>query len=246
MEMHKLNLIILFLIVSCGTSWATPPTRTYNYVPNATIDPVQNNANENALYSYLQTGIDTYAPGSISSSDINANASISYSQLSLSNSIVNADISSTASILASKLNLTSPGPIGSGTPNTGAFSTITGTLTGNVTGNLTGNVTGNITGNLTGQALSSVSDYGTSSSSSTSRNSSTIKIAYGSLAYTASPIAVTNLPFTSSSSYQVFVTGIDNNTAAQTFGFVTINSGSQFTLYGFSNSKTYQWFAIGI
>lgn len=92
--MFKLNLIALFLIISCGTSWATPPTRAYSYVPNATIDPNQNNTNENALYSYLQVGVDTYAPGSISASSINANASIAYSQLSLTNSILKSDLSS--------------------------------------------------------------------------------------------------------------------------------------------------------
>lgn len=92
MEMFKLNLIALFLIISCGTSWATPPTRLYSYVPNATIDPNQNNTNENALYTYVQTGVDTYAPGSISAADINANASIAYSQLSLTASIKQSDI----------------------------------------------------------------------------------------------------------------------------------------------------------
>ncbi len=101
--MRYFKLILLFLFILCGTSWATPPTRAYNYVPNATIDSNQNNTNENSLYAYLQTGVDTYAPGSISSSDINANAAISYSQLSLSNSIVNADINSSAAIATSKI-----------------------------------------------------------------------------------------------------------------------------------------------
>lgn len=71
---------------------ATPPTRQYNYNPNATIDPNQNNTNENALYTYVQTGVDTYAPGSISAASINANAAISYSQLSLTASIKQSDI----------------------------------------------------------------------------------------------------------------------------------------------------------
>lgn len=91
--MLKFKLIFLLLLIP-SVAFATPPTRQFNYVPNATIDPNQNNTNENALYSYLQTGVDTYTPGSISAASINANASISYSQLSLTGSIQKSDLAS--------------------------------------------------------------------------------------------------------------------------------------------------------
>jgi hypothetical protein len=41
--------------------------------------------------------------------------------------INDANISSTAAIKASKVNMASPGPIGSTTPNTGTFTTLTAT-----------------------------------------------------------------------------------------------------------------------
>lgn len=82
---------------------AAPPTRAYTYVSNTTIDPAQNNTNENALYSYLQVGVDTYAAGSITGAAISSAAAIPYVSLSLTNSIVNADISSSAAISGTKI-----------------------------------------------------------------------------------------------------------------------------------------------
>lgn len=107
-ELGRLNnmkkiLSLIIIILLCSNVYAAPPTRTYTYVSNTIIDPTQNNANENALYAYLQAGVDTYAAGSISGAAISGSASIPYVSLSLSNSIVNADISSTAAIAGSKL-----------------------------------------------------------------------------------------------------------------------------------------------
>lgn len=124
MEMRKLNLVILLLLIPSLVQ-AAAPTRQYNYVAHTTIDPVQVNTNENALYSYLQAGVDTYTAGSITNTAINANAAISYTKLNLLGSIVNADISPTAAIIGSKLDLSSPGIIGSGTPAAGTFTTLT-------------------------------------------------------------------------------------------------------------------------
>lgn len=145
-EMRKFNLILSLLLLAPSFSYAAAPSRVYNYVAHNTIDPVENNANENALYTYLQAGVDTYASGSITNDAISAIAAISYSKLNLINSITNADISSSAAIgysklnltggivnadisgsaaiVASKLDLTSPGAIGSTAANTGAFSTL--------------------------------------------------------------------------------------------------------------------------
>lgn len=101
--MKKIFFIIILLIST--NVYASPPTRAYTYVPNTVIDPAQNNTNENALYSYLQVGVDTYAAGSITGAAISTSASIPYVSLSLANSIVNSDISSSAAIAYSKLNL---------------------------------------------------------------------------------------------------------------------------------------------
>lgn len=101
--MKKLLSTIGFILILTGNIYAAPPTRAYTYVSNTTIDPAQNNTNENALYSYLQVGVDTYAAGSITGAAISSSASIPYVSLSLANSIVNADISSSAAISQSKI-----------------------------------------------------------------------------------------------------------------------------------------------
>lgn len=101
--MKKLFSILTILIFSTWNVNAAPPTRAFTYVSNTTIDPAQVNTNENSLYSYLQTGVDTYASGSITGAAVSASASIPYVSLSLSNSIVNADISTSAAITASKI-----------------------------------------------------------------------------------------------------------------------------------------------
>ena len=97
------NILFFILILMTTAVQAAPPTRSYTYVPNTTIDPNQNNTNENSLYSYLQTGVDTYADGSITGADISPVASIPYSTLSLGGSIINADISASAAISPSKI-----------------------------------------------------------------------------------------------------------------------------------------------
>lgn len=129
MEMRQLSLALL-LIVLPNLATAAAPTRGFNYVAHTTIDPAQNNANENALYAYLQAGVDTYASGSLTNDAVSGSAAISYSKLNLIGSIKNADIVALAGIPASKLDLTSPGSIGSTSPGTGKFTTLQ--ATGNV------------------------------------------------------------------------------------------------------------------
>lgn len=106
MEMFKFKLILLALVLFPMTVNAAAPTRIYNYVAHTTIDPAQNNTNENALYTYLQAGVDTYASGSITNDAVFANAAIAYSKLNLLGSITNNDISNSAAITYSKLSLT--------------------------------------------------------------------------------------------------------------------------------------------
>ncbi len=124
--MRKLKLILLgLLILFPAISQAAAPSRPFNYVAHTTIDPAQNNSNENTLYSYLQAGVDTYSSGSITNDAISAIAAISYSKLNLLGSIATADLSPSIVIPGSNLNLTSPGPIGSTAPNTGTFTDLT-------------------------------------------------------------------------------------------------------------------------
>lgn len=104
--MCRFNLILLALLLLPISVQAAAPSRTYSYVAHTTIDPTQNNTNENSLYSYLQAGVDTYSSGSITNDAISSIAAISYSKLNLLGSIVNADISNSAAIGYSKLNLT--------------------------------------------------------------------------------------------------------------------------------------------
>ncbi len=94
-------------------------------------------------------------------------------------------------------------------------------------------------------ALSSVSDYGTSASASTAKQATAVKIAYGVVTFGggSQTQAITNLPFTSSSTYVVFATTVGSSSFSK-FGVVN-NSGSQFTLSDDINGQTVQWFAIG-
>ncbi len=122
-------------------------------------------------------------------------------------------------------------------------------MTGNLTGNVTGNVTGNLTGNVTGQTLSSVLDYGTSASSSTSRNGSSIKIAYGTLSINGdSSSSVSNLNFTSSSSYVALCSITDStDTGIGEDCLTSRGSGSAMTVTNTTGgTKTISWYAIGI
>ncbi len=113
-------------------------------------------------------------------------------------------------------------------------------------------------GDATWAAVSffSILDYGTSFSSSTQRGvaNSTMKIAYGLIRGTAgnSSQAITNLPFSSSSSYVVAFAPTLTTQFAGSYQLpdVLIQSGSQFTQYNNHNDNTYghgdiYWIAIG-
>lgn len=92
--MNKYLLTILFIFIFIGNIYAAAPNRTYNYVSQATINPDENNANENALYSYVQTGVDTYKALSISDAAISNTAAIAYTKLNLTGSVAKTDLAS--------------------------------------------------------------------------------------------------------------------------------------------------------
>ena len=71
------------------------------------------------------TNTEIASDAAIAYSKINVTAAaINYDRLNLTGGIVNADINASAAIVASKLDLTSPGAIGSTAASTGAFSTL--------------------------------------------------------------------------------------------------------------------------
>ncbi len=147
--MRKLNLILLALFMASPV-YAAAPTRAFNYVAHTTIDPAQNNTNENALYSYLQAGVDTYSSGSITNDAISGSAAISASKLNLigitqnitnTGSITNTgafnntgDVTITGSFSVSGSGNSISGglgatPIGAILPSTGKFTTLEATTT---------------------------------------------------------------------------------------------------------------------
>ena len=116
-------LVVLNLIISQSIGFAAPPTRTYTYTSGQVIDPAKVTTNEDSLFNYLTTGVDTFADNAVTTSkildgtivnvDISGTAAITYGKLSLGSSlltgdikdgeIVNADISSSAAIVDTKL-----------------------------------------------------------------------------------------------------------------------------------------------
>ncbi len=124
--------------------YAAAPTRAFNYVAHTTIDPAQNNSNENALYSYLQAGVDTYSSGSITNDAISGSAAISASKLNLigiTQNMTNTgtftntgdftivgtlSVSGTGNSISGGLGAT---PIGAIIPSTGKFTTLEATTT---------------------------------------------------------------------------------------------------------------------
>lgn len=142
--MKRLLFIPLLLITSLA--FATPPTRQSTYTTGTTIRSTDVTSNEDAIFNYLQTGVDTIASNSVTSStisdgtitnnDVDSSAAIAYSKLNLSSSIVtgditdgtivNADISTSASIADTKLAQITTASKVSGTAMTGLSSIVSG------------------------------------------------------------------------------------------------------------------------
>lgn len=173
--------------------------------------------------------------------------------------IVNADIGANAAIAGTKI---SPNFGSQAVATTGTLAAGTTTITGNI--DLSGDI--DVDGTLETDAVTlngnavdtagglgtystlivhSIKDYGSSASSSSAKAQSALKIAYGYLAQMSSSAsqAVTNLPFTSSTSYSVFTGTLEQN---QMRIQVTRDSGAQFTLTNRDGGTvTPMWFAIG-
>jgi hypothetical protein len=100
-------------------------------------------------------------------------------------------------------------------------------------------------------SLGSVSDYSTSSSSSTAKQGTALKVCFGTTTSLSNggTFTITNLPFTSSSSYYVVCSPVTNTTVQS--AYATNSSGSQCVLTsmavpaGSNVSCAYNWIAIG-
>jgi hypothetical protein len=96
--------------------------------------------------------------------------------------------------------------------------------------------------------LVGIEDYGTSASSSTTKNLGDLKIAFGTVTVASGGTgqAVTNLDFASDSSYVVVGIQDVSGGSAATANAVR-NSGSQFTMYHTgAGSRDIMWIAIGV
>ena len=95
-------------------------------------------------------------------------------------------------------------------------------------------------------ALASVSDYGTSTTTATARQATALKIAYGQYSFASNGSqAITGLPFSSTSSYQVVIGERYGVTTTENIR-VTKDSASQFTLANdVARACTVNWIAIG-
>lgn len=178
---------------------------------------------------------------------------IPYSALVLSNSVVNADINSAAEIAYSKLNLTGlvinadlAGSIADTKLNT--ISTAGKVDGASLTGlaNIPAGAGDIPTANLTNATFSVLEDYGTSGTTSTSKNLSDLMIAFGTRSVGGSGSAtVTNLPFTSVGLYTVVGAFGGNQGAVEAFEIVR-DSASQITIKNNDNAEqTINWIAIG-
>lgn len=96
--------LILFLIPFLI---AAAPSRQYSYSSGDTIDANKVTANEDVVFSYLQSGVEVYSDGSITNADLNTSANIQCSKLNLAacsqNVVTSADVISSSDIYATAI-----------------------------------------------------------------------------------------------------------------------------------------------
>lgn len=92
----KKHLFILFLLIP-SISFAAPPTRVSTYTTGEVISSTDVTANEDALFNYVQAGVDTYKDLSIVDADISASANIQSDKLNLTSIEQAVAITSTGS-----------------------------------------------------------------------------------------------------------------------------------------------------
>lgn len=102
--------ILIVLLMTFGNVYAAAPSRPYSYSSGSTISSTQANSNENTIFTYLQSGVDTYAAGSVTQAALSAALSIPYSELNLSNSIKGSDILTTTGLNVANIGIGSSVP----------------------------------------------------------------------------------------------------------------------------------------
>lgn len=119
--------ILLLNFIFVLNCYASAPTRSASYTPNATISSTDVSTNENSIYTYLQNGVDTYADGSIVNADISSSAAIQSDKLTLSSIGQPIIMSSNIINMAKGADVASAATITLGTD--GNFFDITGAVT---------------------------------------------------------------------------------------------------------------------
>ena len=118
--MKKLMLFLTTIVVCFNHAYAAPPTRTFTYADGEIINATKVTTNEQNVYQYLSTGVDTLATNTVETADIQAGAVTSEKILDgtivsadiADGTIVNADISTSAAIADTKLaNITTAGKV---------------------------------------------------------------------------------------------------------------------------------------
>lgn len=77
------KLIIFLLLIFTATTVYAVPSRVYTYTSDEVIVSSEVTANEDAIFNYLTSGVDTFADNSIVNADINASANIQSDKLNL-------------------------------------------------------------------------------------------------------------------------------------------------------------------
>lgn len=174
----------------------------------------------------------TFSPGgTIVSSQVNSCFSVIYSDYN--GNIGNSNLSSSIVISDSKLAQITDASKVSGTALTGLASIPSGA--------------GIIPTANIGPLLSTANilNYGTNTSASTTVSPANLKIAYGLLSMVPTTgTTVSNLPFTSSSSYTVIVSPETTGSSGTTVS-VNIASASTFLVYSNTSTVNTTWMAIG-
>jgi len=220
-------------------------SKTYTFSAGHSIIATEHNVNYDTLYNAIN--------GNINNANIIANAGITDDKL--------AQITTASKVHGTSLTGLASIPSGAGAIPAANVTALT--ITSQATGDLLYYDSSDWTGINVGTAgqvlrstgtvpewsssiVSTIVDYGTSGSAFTVKNSKDLKIAFGTLTVSGASANLTNLPFTSDTSYSITGTFGTNASATEAVTIVQ-TSGSAATIYSSDDqSQAVHWFAIGI